>query len=297
VTGRLDISAGISRITSVLAQLSAHGLDAMSIRTAAGPEWIEIIQGQRTLIVLPPHGNAELPAARLMAEIAAFLLPDAEAALQPVSGSLKAGGVIDPLVDVASFDPSILIDSRYATTRNCAGRRLYPAKMQSHCFLRRTAAARLSEAQSALRREGYGLKIWDGYRPHAVQRLCADPRVIPDEATRLLFVPPSQGSNHGRGCAVDLTLVQAATGQECEMPTEFDSPLPQAVSGATDGLTREQLENRKRLQQAMRQAGFAELPHEWWHFNYRPDGDLANSRNAGDVYLVLDIPFEELLAA
>ena len=80
------------------------------------------------------------------------------------------------------------------------------------------------------------------------------------------------------------------------MPTGFDDPSPAAASVAIDGLTPEQLRNRQRLHAAMAHAGFVPLPHEWWHFNYRPDGRPEQSRNAGDLYLVLDIPFEALLA-
>ena len=278
----------LSRATEAISVLADQGVDVSAVRLAISEHAVELIRAPRKLVLLPAP-DANLPSvSRIVAELVTFLLPVPEDVGRPIAGEL------DPLVDVSRIDPTILIDSRYATDDNCAKRALYPPRMRRHCFMRRSAATQLKRAQAALRRDGYGLKIWDGYRPQTVQWRCMDPRVIPDEATRRLFVPPTQGSNHGRGCAVDLTL--AHDGAERAMPTGFDSPAPQAASDATDGLTREQLENRQRLHAAMTQAGFAALPHEWWHFNYRPDGRREKSRNAGDLYLVLDLPFETLLA-
>ena len=94
---------------------------------------------------------------------------------------------------------------------------------------------------------------------------------------------------------MDATLVELKSRQECVMPTEFDSASPAAASHATEGLAREQMQNRQRVQAAMRQAGFYSIPHEWWRFNYRSDHRENKSRNVSDLYLVLDLPFEALL--
>jgi D-alanyl-D-alanine dipeptidase len=287
------------RAAEALRLLAGRGADVSRVRLASRGHAAALIHGRRTLLLLPTPPGGDAPSvARIVAEVATFLLPSYAPLARQIVRDLgaTAHGVLDPLVDVSRVDPTIAIDSRYATADNCAGRALYPPSMRGHCFVRRSVAARLHRAQAALRHDGFGLKLWDGYRPHAVQRQCADPRIIPEAEVRALFVPPTQGSNHSRGCAVDVTLVDRATGRECAMPTPFDSPSPAAAAAATRGLTRDQLAHRRRLQAAMTQAGFCLLPHEWWHFNYRPDHRPENSRNAGDLYLVLDIPFEVLLA-
>lgn len=293
------VEAALSRATEAIALLADWGAEVGRLALTIRDNTIEISKEERTLILLPAPADADAPSVvRILSELATFLAPLPEATLPRLARHLRDPRplFLDPLVDVAQIDATIAITSRYATPDNCAERALYPPQMRTHCFVRQSTATQLQRAQADLQRQGYGLKLWDGYRPQAIQRQCVDPQVIPDAATRALFVSPTQGSNHGRGCAVDLTLVRRDTGEECRMPTGFDSPLPAAFADAVDGLTREQLEHRQRLHAAMAQAGFVVLPHEWWHFNYRPDGHTAKSRNAGDFYLVLDIPLETLLA-
>ncbi len=287
------------RVTEALQRLSAH-VDVSGVKLCVTQDAIEIVRMEHKLTLLPAAADGGLPSvSRVAAELATFLLPVPEEVMRRIANDLgdAASGFLDPLVEVSRIDPTLIIDSRYATADNCAKRALYPPQMRTRCFVRQSMATQLHRVQTTLHRQGYGLKIWDGYRPQAIQWRCADPEVIPDAATRRLFVPPTQGSNHARGCAVDLTLVHRETGHECLMPTGFDSPAPEAASDATDGLSREPMENRQRLHAAMTEAGFVPLPHEWWHFNFRPDGNTDRSRNAGDLYLVLDIPFEALLAA
>ena len=288
----------LATVDAALRRLADAGVDVGSVRVNIREEAVEIIEAARKLVVLPSAEGDAPSVTRVLAELVTFLFPLSEERVQPIVRDLPhtASWFLDPLVDVARVDASIIIDSRYATTENCAKRALYPPPMRDHCFVRRSVATQLCRAQAILRPQGVGLKLWDGYRPQAVQWMCMDPAVIPDEATRQLFAPPTRGSNHARGCAVDVTLVHRQTGHECAMPTGFDSPSPAAACDATEGLTREQIENRQRVQAAMTHAGFTSLPHEWWHFNARPDQRAEKSRNAGDVYLVLDLPFEALLA-
>ena len=293
------IEAALSRSTEAIALLADRGAEVDRLQLTVRDNTIEISREGRALLLLPAPVDGDPPTVlRILSELVTFLVPLPAATIQRLAHDLRDSAplFLDPLIDVARIDPTIVIDSRYATPDNCAQRALYPPQMRSHCFMRHSMAARLQQVQTELERQGYGLKLWDGYRPQAIQWQCVDPQIIPDEAVRRLFVSPIQGSNHGRGCAVDLTLVRRDTSEECLMPTGFDSPLPAAASDAVEGLSREQLDNRRRLHEAMARAGFVALPHEWWHFNYRPDGRLDKSRNAGDCYLVLDLPFESLLA-
>jgi len=161
------------------------------------------------------------------------------------------------LVDVSTIDPTLVIDNRYATADNVTGRQLYP---KATIYLERSAAERLARVQAALRPRGLGLKVFDGYRPHAVQKALW--RVKPD--TRYV-ADPARGSRHNRGSAVDVTLVDAA-GRELAMPSAFDEFGERSHLDFVDAPDR-QLANRETLQKAMRAEGFLPMATEWWHFD------------------------------
>lgn len=163
------------------------------------------------------------------------------------------------LVEVRELAPDVSIDLRYTTAENVTGRPLYPAGMP--CLLRRSTAGRLAVAQARLRAQGYGLRVWDGWRPpEAHQRLH-------DHGKRTgLFIDPSGGwSRHCAGISVDATLIDAA-GREQAMPTYFDENLAAAASDTRhpDPTVRR---NLSVLHAAMEEAGFKPLPGEWWHFD------------------------------
>ena len=294
--GNVPKTPRLELVAEALQRLADAGADVSRVGVEIREEAIALVRDRHKLMVLP----ASLPPSVgvIVAELITFLLPLQDTVVQRIAQALSdtAPLRLDPLVDVGTMDSTIAIETRYATRHNVTQRALYPSPMRHRCFVRRSVAGALHRVQTVLRREGYGLKLWDGYRPHAIQRQCADPRVIPDAAIRQLFAPPSRGSNHARGCAVDVTLVDLKNGQACMMPTEFDSASPAAGSHATKGLAREQIENRQRLQAAMTQADFFTIPTEWWHFNYRTDHQQDKSRNVGDLYLVLDVPFDALLS-
>jgi len=72
------------------------------------------------------------------------------------------------LVELATLDPTIKLDIRYATANNLAGRAVYS---QARAFLQRPAAEALVRAHRSLAADGYGLLIFDGYRPWRVTKL------------------------------------------------------------------------------------------------------------------------------
>src|SRR2546430_6973371 len=83
-----------------------------------------------------------------------------------VSMDANASG---PFVDVRSVDPTVTVELRYAGRNNFLGHSLYP--YGTHALARPEVASALAAAQSFLRRYQYGLKIWDAYRPVAVQAM------------------------------------------------------------------------------------------------------------------------------
>ena len=164
------------------------------------------------------------------------------------------------LVDVRSVDPTIAVELRYAGKRNIAGRPLYPPDLPP--LVRPSVARKLAYAQGLLRERGYGLKIWDAYRPKAAHeqlwQLSPNSKYVADPRSR------SGGSLHSWGVAVDATLVDAK-GREVAMPTDFDEFKPEAMLyyAGSDQLVKRHL---RLLQAALARAGFYGLRTEWWHF-------------------------------
>ena len=168
--------------------------------------------------------------------------------------------------------PGLKLDIRYATANNFTGRALYGAP---RCMLRPAVVERLARAQQAAAAQGLGLKVFDCYRPLAVQR--AMWTLVPDER---YVADPAKGSRHNRGAAVDLTLVDA-TGRELAMPTAFDDFSARAHRDYQD-LPAATLANRALLERIMQDAGFSGLATEWWHFD--ADG--------WERYEILDVPLK-----
>jgi len=172
-----------------------------------------------------------------------------------------------------ALDSTIRLDVRYATTENFMGEVFYS---QPRAFLQRPAAEALVRAHRWLLERGYGLMIYDGYRPWYVTKMFWD--ATPTHL-REFVANPARGSRHNRGCAVDLTLFEVATGQAVEMPSGFDEFSPRAYADYPGGTSRSRA-CRTLLRQAMEAQGFAANPSEWWHFDH---GDwrrypLANQR-------------------
>ena len=188
---------------------------------------------------------------------------------------LAVGKETDPaeFVDIKGVDKTIVIDLRYASANNVAHRLLYPPGTPA--LVRASVAKRLVVAQEYLRKKGYGLKIWDAYRPQSTQE-----KLWETTHNRSFVADPNEGrgSMHIRGAAVDATLVDAE-GRDLPMPTDFDSFTEAALLEykGRDAIVRA---NLKLLQKAMAHGGFYGLRTEWWHFcapdwkHYPPVPDL-----------------------
>jgi D-alanyl-D-alanine dipeptidase len=180
------------------------------------------------------------------------------------------------LVNLSMFIPGLKLDLRYATTNNFTKTVLYHNPV---AYLRQEPAMGLKRVQEDLARQGLGLKIYDAYRPFTVS--CRIWRLVPD---RRYAANPRNGSNHNRGIAVDLTIIDLKTGRELDMGTPFDS-FTDTAHHDFHQLPAQVLANRRLLKTTMRRYGFDIVPTEWWHYQWRPD------RRA---YEVLDVDFDLL---
>lgn len=223
------------------------------------------------------------------------------------------------MVYLRTIDPSIAQDIRYASAHNFTGHPLdgYAA---AECILSLDAAKALARVQTALSAQGYGLKVFDCYRP---ARAVADmgrfatepgdprkaefyPRVDKQDFWRLGYV--ARVSNHSKGGTVDLTLTSpqvlpagiwtpSAPQVDCAAPYEQrwrDGALDMGTGfdcfderAHTDNPTINATarENRQRLNSAMEKEGFTGYAKEWWHFTYTGEGALKN---------VMDFPITPL---
>jgi D-alanyl-D-alanine dipeptidase len=176
---------------------------------------------------------------------------------------VETGGFRAPdLVELATLDSAIRYDIRYASTNNFLGTPFYRS---AHAFLQRPAAEALLRAHRRLRSAGYGLLIHDAYRPWYVTKVFWD--ATPD-SLHWLVADPATGSRHNRGCAVDLTLYELATGRPVEMVGTYDEASPRSRPNYPGG-TSLQRWHRDLLRRTMEAEGFAVYEAEWWHFDYK----------------------------
>ncbi|MCX6624170.1 MAG: D-alanyl-D-alanine dipeptidase [Acidobacteria bacterium] len=178
------------------------------------------------------------------------------------------------LVPIERVAPAVRLDIRYATANNFTHHKVYD---RAACYLRPSTAAKLAAAEREIEALGYRIKVYDCYRPLAVQKKFW--ALVPDER---YVANPAKGSRHNRGAAVDMTLV-APDGTELAMPTPYDD-FTERAHRDFQALPPEVLRNRALLERVMTKHGFLGMPTEWWHFD-----------DAGyEKFPILDIPIESL---
>lgn len=218
------------------------------------------------LAALPLAGCASVGPDRdvffISADKAAALLPD------------------DPkrLLELIKLDPAIRLDMRYATANNFTGRILYD---EARAFLAAPAAQAVARASKMAQADGFGLTIYDAYRPWRITKKLWD--ATPVGPKKEYVANPKRGSKHNRGCAVDLTLHDLQTGQLVDMPTEFDDFSEKAHRDYM-GASTAAIANRARLASYLEAEGFVGLSNEWWHFDF----------TGWAQFPVMDIPFNKI---
>jgi D-alanyl-D-alanine dipeptidase len=183
------------------------------------------------------------------------------------------------LIELATLDPTIKLDIRYATKNNFMGTPFYK---QPRAFLQRPAAEALIRVQHRLKEKGLGLLVFDAYRPWYVTKMFWDG--TPPEQHDFV-ADPSKGSKHNRGCAVDLSLYELKTGKPVPTVSGYDEMSERSQANYSGG-TAEARQYRDLLREAMQAEGFTVLPSEWWHFDFKD----------WDQYPIGNVTFEELSA-
>ncbi|WP_025141739.1 M15 family metallopeptidase [Pedobacter jeongneungensis] len=179
------------------------------------------------------------------------------------------------LVEIKKAIPNIKLDIRYATRNNFMQQVMYK---QARAFARKPVVEALKKIQKELNKKGYGLKIFDGYRPYTITV-----EFYKKASDKNFVANPAKGSKHNRGCAVDLTLINLKTGKELVMPTPYDS-FSAAAAAKFEKVSLEARKNRDFLIAIMSKYSMNVLENEWWHYDY----------SGWRSYDLMDIPFEKL---
>ena len=208
-----------------------------------------------------PEATGNTPATEPAAETAPVLEATMEttpATESTVSAMPTPEPDAEDLVRILDFLPDIEIDLRYATTDNFTGQVIYDFE---DAYLRYGTLKKLMAASEILSEKGYGIKIWDAFRPVSAQAALYE--VHPDP--NVVSHPVNGYRAHCRGNAVDMTLVDLSTGQELPMPTGFDNFTALADRDYSD-CDAIPAANAQLLEQIMTECGFKPLQSEWWHF-------------------------------
>lgn len=179
------------------------------------------------------------------------------------------------LIDLEEFIPGIILDIRYATENNFMGTKVYK---QAKAYVRWPVAQSLKFINEELIKRNFALKIYDAYRPYSATVLFYE--VYKDTT---YVASPWSGSRHNRGAAVDVSIVDLATGEEIQMPTAFDDFTVVAHPDHLD-LPENVITNRQLLITIMQQHGFRVYHSEWWHFDFM----------GWEGFPIMDLSFEEL---
>ncbi len=162
--------------------------------------------------------------------------------------------------------------------------------------LRESVLEALLQAQQQLQmhQPHWQIKIFDAYRPIAVQQFMVDytfqtlwqqqfpqqASLSPEQHKTLMeqvhqfWAQPSENPKtpppHSTGAAIDITLVNEK-GETLEMGSAIDELSPRSYpnyyqdsTSATDQLYHQR---RELLKAVMTEAGFRQHPKEWWHFS------------------------------
>ncbi len=175
----------------------------------------------------------------------------------------------DGFVDLGVHVPGVELQVRYATADNFVGHPL-PGYGAGGAWLRPSAADGLVCAQERLRAQGFGLRIYDGYRPLRATRAMVAWAHRTGQVHLLDDGYVSRYSGHNRGNTVDLSLIALADRRELDMGTAWDTLDERAH---TRNATGEALANRLALKAAMEGCGFRNYWKEWWHYTFVEPGE------------------------
>ena len=178
------------------------------------------------------------------------------------------------LIDLQRLDTTFLVDMRYATANNFTGAPL-PGYEANRAYLRPEVAAALAVVNADLKLSGFGLKVFDAYRPVRASdaMLAWATRTNRIDLLRDGYI--AARSRHNLGVAVDVTLYVLANKTEVTMGTPYDYFGRAAHTSSARGQI---ARNREILVKTMERQGFVNYDKEWWHFSYAVENPVRFDR-------------------
>jgi D-alanyl-D-alanine dipeptidase len=183
----------------------------------------------------------------------------------------------DGFVFIDEMVPGVRWDAKYATWDNFTGKPV-DGYLANRIVGTTALCAALEEVRGKAGSLGFGLLLWDGYRPQrAVECFLRWSRQPEDGRTRLRHYPSidkagmfekgyvATKSGHSRGSTVDLTLYDLATGELAPMGGDHDLMDEISHHGAKN-ITHVEAANRRHLRSLMEACGFVAYDLEWWHY-------------------------------
>ena len=165
------------------------------------------------------------------------------------------------LIDLKKLDNNFKLDIRYASTNNFMRSQFYE---NEKAFFNSNAADRLIDAKNELKELGYGIIIYDAYRPWFITKMFWEGT---PENLKHFVANPENGSSHNKGCAIDIGLYDIETGKSIDMISGYDEFTERAYPNYMGG-SKKQRDMRDMLIRIMEKNDFTVYEYEWWHFNY-----------------------------
>lgn len=188
----------------------------------------------------------------------------------------------DDFVFVDEAVPGVRWDAKYATWDNFTGKPV-DGYLANRIVGTSALCAALDEAREKAESLGFGLLLWDGYRPQrAVDCFVRWSQQPEDGRTKLRHYPNidraamfekgyvATKSGHSRGSTVDLTLYDLATGEIVPMGSDHDF-MDQISHHGAEQITKVEASNREHLRSLMEACGFVAYDCEWWHYTLKDE--------------------------
>ena len=183
----------------------------------------------------------------------------------------------DDFVFVDEWVPGIRWDAKYATWDNFTGKPV-DGYLANRIIGTRALCVALQSAREEAESLGFGLLVWDGYRPQRAVDCFVRWSAEPEDGRRKSRHYPNidrvemfekgyvaTRSGHSRGSTVDLTLYHLATNELAPMGGDHDLMDEISHHGA-EGITPVEARNRECLSSIMEACGFSRFDREWWHY-------------------------------
>jgi D-alanyl-D-alanine dipeptidase len=190
--------------------------------------------------------------------------------------------VKDGFVFVDEAVPGVRWDAKYATWDNFTGKPV-DGYLANRIVGTSALCAALQGAREKAESLGFGLLLWDGYRPQrAVDCFVRWSQQPEDGRTKLRHYPNidraamfeegyvATKSGHSRGSTVDLTLYDLATGELVSMGSDHDF-MDQISHHGAKQITQVEASNRQHLRSLMEACGFVAYDCEWWHYTLKDE--------------------------